>query len=55
MLRYEYPAPDETCLFNIRACLLTVPAFYTQVLHLMNKVRGLFPNATSVCGLGRGW
>ena len=47
MLRYEYPAPDETCLFNIRACLLTVPAFYTQVLHLMNKMNLPCPFGTN--------
>ncbi|UJR27582.1 hypothetical protein I4U23_008863 [Adineta vaga] len=37
-LAYLYPSIDETILTNITNALLSVPAFYTQVLHLMNKM-----------------
>jgi U11/U12 small nuclear ribonucleoprotein SNRNP65 len=37
-LSYVYPPIDETILKNINNSLLSVPAFYTQVLHLMNKM-----------------
>ena len=37
-LSYLYPSIDETILTNINNALLTIPAFYTQVLHLMNKM-----------------
>lgn len=37
-LRYSYPAPTETVLRNILHCLASVPKFYVQVLHLMNKM-----------------
>lgn len=37
-LSYLYPPIDETILMNINNALLSVPAFYTQVLHLMNKM-----------------
>jgi U11/U12 small nuclear ribonucleoprotein SNRNP65 len=37
-LSYLYPPIDETILANINNALLSVPAFYTQVLHLMNKM-----------------
>ncbi|EEB14343.1 conserved hypothetical protein [Pediculus humanus corporis] len=37
-LKYQYPAPDKQALTNILKMLITVPKFYTQVLHLMNKM-----------------
>jgi U11/U12 small nuclear ribonucleoprotein SNRNP65 len=37
-LSYNYPPIDETILMNINNALLSIPAFYTQVLHLMNKM-----------------
>lgn len=37
-LRYQYPPPDDLTLLNIAKVLATVPKFYTQVLHLMNKM-----------------
>lgn len=37
-LTYDYPPIDDTILMNINKTLLSVPAFYTQVLHLMNKM-----------------
>jgi U11/U12 small nuclear ribonucleoprotein SNRNP65 len=37
-LSYLYPPIDETILENINNALLSVPSFYTQVLHLMNKM-----------------
>lgn len=41
-LKYKYPSPNGDILINICSALLTVPKFYTQVLHLMNKMN-LFP------------
>ncbi|XP_014674429.1 PREDICTED: RNA-binding protein 40-like [Priapulus caudatus] len=37
-LRYRYPQPNVTILTNIANALASVPRFYTQVLHLMNKM-----------------
>jgi U11/U12 small nuclear ribonucleoprotein SNRNP65 len=37
-LSYIYPPIDETILTNINNALLSTPSFYTQVLHLMNKM-----------------
>ena len=37
-LSYSYPPRNETIVTNINNALLSVPAFYTQVLHLMNKM-----------------
>ncbi|ESO02639.1 hypothetical protein HELRODRAFT_65555 [Helobdella robusta] len=37
-LRYSYPKPTVTILTNIANALASVPKFYTQVLHLMNKM-----------------
>lgn len=37
-LRYQYPPPTPTVLHNISCALASVPKFYTQVLHLMNKM-----------------
>ncbi|MQL91397.1 hypothetical protein Taro_024018 [Colocasia esculenta] len=37
-LSYEYPPPDGNILTNIVNTLIAVPRFYTQVLHLMNKM-----------------
>ncbi|GLH14648.1 Polyadenylate-binding protein [Gryllus bimaculatus] len=37
-LRYQYPPPSHTVLVNIMRALASVPKFYTQVLHLMNKM-----------------
>lgn len=36
-LRYFYPDPTPEILTNITNAIGTVPRFYTQVLHLMNK------------------
>lgn len=38
MLTYAYPPATPTTVANIAAMLLSVPKFYTQVLHLMNKM-----------------
>lgn len=38
MLRYAYPAPSPSIVANICSMLVSVPKFYTQVLHLMNKM-----------------
>ncbi|GMN58426.1 hypothetical protein TIFTF001_027529 [Ficus carica] len=35
---YAYPPPDGNILTNIVNTLIAVPRFYTQVLHLMNKM-----------------
>ncbi|KAK1318520.1 hypothetical protein QJS10_CPB04g00650 [Acorus calamus] len=37
-LEYAYPPPDGNILTNIVNALIGVPRFYTQVLHLMNKM-----------------
>ncbi|KAL8129478.1 hypothetical protein V2J09_018633 [Rumex salicifolius] len=37
-LEYSYPPPDGNILTNIVNALIVVPRFYTQVLHLMNKM-----------------
>ncbi|XP_042943978.1 U11/U12 small nuclear ribonucleoprotein 65 kDa protein isoform X1 [Carya illinoinensis] len=37
-LEYVYPPPDGNILTNIVNALIAVPRFYTQVLHLMNKM-----------------
>ncbi|KAL8521198.1 hypothetical protein ACS0TY_011659 [Phlomoides rotata] len=37
-LEYAYPPPDGHILTNIVNALIAVPRFYTQVLHLMNKM-----------------
>ncbi|XP_068637308.1 U11/U12 small nuclear ribonucleoprotein 65 kDa protein [Aristolochia californica] len=37
-LKYAYPPPDGNILTNIVNALIAVPRFYTQVLHLMNKM-----------------
>lgn len=37
-LEYVYPPPDGNILNNIVNALIAVPRFYTQVLHLMNKM-----------------
>ncbi|KAI4386660.1 hypothetical protein MLD38_004575 [Melastoma candidum] len=37
-LEYAYPPPDGNILSNIVNALIAVPRFYTQVLHLMNKM-----------------
>ncbi|KAJ3682957.1 hypothetical protein LUZ60_013184 [Juncus effusus] len=37
-LEYQYPPPDGNILTNIVNALIAVPRFYTQVLHLMNKM-----------------
>ncbi|KAK6184007.1 hypothetical protein SNE40_006556 [Patella caerulea] len=36
--RYVYPSPTVTILTNIANALAACPKFYTQVLHLMNKM-----------------
>ncbi|KAJ4978559.1 hypothetical protein NE237_009339 [Protea cynaroides] len=38
LLAYAYPPPDGNILTNIVNALIAVPRFYTQVLHLMNKM-----------------
>uniref|UniRef100_A0A672LF79 RNA-binding region-containing protein 3 n=1 Tax=Sinocyclocheilus grahami TaxID=75366 RepID=A0A672LF79_SINGR len=37
-LKYLYPPPSSGILTNITHTLLSVPKFYVQVLHLMNKM-----------------
>ncbi|KAE8610881.1 hypothetical protein XENTR_v10012271 [Xenopus tropicalis] len=37
-LKYLYPPPSSTILANIANALASVPKFYVQVLHLMNKL-----------------
>ncbi|OCT85273.1 RNA-binding region-containing protein 3 [Xenopus laevis] len=37
-LKYLYPPPTSTILANIANALASVPKFYVQVLHLMNKM-----------------
>jgi U11/U12 small nuclear ribonucleoprotein SNRNP65 len=37
-LRYKYPDPTPGILGNITNAMGSVPRFYTQVLHLMNKL-----------------
>ncbi|XP_057544672.1 U11/U12 small nuclear ribonucleoprotein 65 kDa protein [Amaranthus tricolor] len=37
-LEYAYPPPDGNILTNIVNALIAVPRFYTQALHLMNKM-----------------
>ncbi|KAG7336415.1 hypothetical protein KOW79_001108 [Hemibagrus wyckioides] len=37
-LKYLYPPPSSSILTNISHTLLSVPKFYVQVLHLMNKM-----------------
>ncbi|XP_047502943.1 RNA-binding region-containing protein 3-like isoform X2 [Penaeus chinensis] len=37
-LRYLYPPPSPPVIANIAQSLVAVPKFYTQVLHLMNKM-----------------
>ena len=37
-LRYLYPSPTVNILTNIANALASVPRFYVQVLHLMNKM-----------------
>lgn len=37
-LFYNYPAPTTEVLKNICSVLNNIPKFYTQVLHLMNKM-----------------
>ncbi|XP_014292734.1 RNA-binding region-containing protein 3 [Halyomorpha halys] len=36
--KYQYPPPTLQVLTNIAKALASVPKFYTQVLHLMNKM-----------------
>ena len=37
-LKYTYPKPNRATINNIAHALASVPKFYTQVLHLMNKM-----------------
>ncbi|XP_029004240.1 RNA-binding region-containing protein 3 [Betta splendens] len=37
-LKYLYPPPTNSILTNIMHALMSVPKFYVQVLHLMNKM-----------------
>lgn len=37
-LKYLYPPPSNSILTNITHTLISVPKFYVQVLHLMNKM-----------------
>lgn len=37
-LKYFYPPPSASIIANIVQTLVAVPKFYTQVLHLMNKM-----------------
>ncbi|VAH16785.1 unnamed protein product [Triticum turgidum subsp. durum] len=46
--RYAYPPPDGNILTNIVNSLIAVPRFYTQVLHLMNKMNLPAPFRTAL-------
>lgn len=48
-LQYMYPAPTITILMNIASALATVPKFYVQVLHLMNKMNLPSPFGLPTC------
>ncbi|KAF0289513.1 RNA-binding protein 40 [Amphibalanus amphitrite] len=48
LLRYSYPPPTADTLARICAALRSSPRFYTQVLHLMNKLSLPAPFASSV-------
>lgn len=37
-LKYSYPGPNRATINNIAHALASVPKFYTQVLHLMNRM-----------------
>lgn len=37
-LKYLYPPPSNSILTNITHAIISVPKFYVQVLHLMNKM-----------------
>lgn len=37
-LKYQYPKPNRATINNIAHALAAIPKFYTQVLHLMNKM-----------------
>ncbi|KAK2581086.1 hypothetical protein KPH14_006126 [Odynerus spinipes] len=37
-IRYKYPPPTKSTLLRIAIQLIKEPAFYTQVLHLMNRM-----------------
>uniref|UniRef100_A0A8C6SYY4 RNA-binding region-containing protein 3 n=1 Tax=Neogobius melanostomus TaxID=47308 RepID=A0A8C6SYY4_9GOBI len=37
-LKYLYPPPSNSILTNIAHAIISVPKFYVQVLHLMNKM-----------------
>eukprot|EP01102_Stenamoeba_stenopodia_P012115 TRINITY_DN3784_c0_g1_i2.p1 TRINITY_DN3784_c0_g1~~TRINITY_DN3784_c0_g1_i2.p1 ORF type:complete len:366 (-),score=95.59 TRINITY_DN3784_c0_g1_i2:168-1265(-) len=50
-LFYRYPSPTASILANICSHLASVPTFYTQVLHLMNKMNLPPPFATSISSL----
>uniref|UniRef100_N1QRG9 RNA-binding protein 41 n=1 Tax=Aegilops tauschii TaxID=37682 RepID=N1QRG9_AEGTA len=45
---YAYPPPDGNILTNIVNSLIAVPRFYTQVLHLMNKMNLPAPFRTAL-------
>ncbi|XP_019162076.1 PREDICTED: U11/U12 small nuclear ribonucleoprotein 65 kDa protein isoform X1 [Ipomoea nil] len=47
-LEYAYPPPDGHILTNIVNALIAVPRFYTQVLHLMNKMNIPAPFRTAL-------
>ena len=47
LLRYSYPPPSADTLARICAALRSTPRFYTQVLHLMNKLSLPAPFASS--------
>uniref|UniRef100_A0AAV1T8F2 RRM domain-containing protein n=1 Tax=Peronospora matthiolae TaxID=2874970 RepID=A0AAV1T8F2_9STRA len=38
LLEYKYPRATESIVYNIANALIALPRFYTQVLHLMNKM-----------------
>lgn len=48
-LQYMYPAPTITILTNIANAMATVPKFYVQVLHLMNKMNLPAPFGLLTC------
>ena len=38
LIKYDYPVATPHIVRNIAKALMFVPSFYTQVLHLMNKM-----------------
>lgn len=48
-VKYQYPPPTLRVVSNIAKALASVPKFYTQVLHLMNKMNLPCPFSENFC------